>query len=54
MGGASCDRRLTFVLWPLLHPELLVLSVGFWMLNGLGLAWLLRKRRRIMREANAE
>ena len=31
-----------------------VLLVGFWMLNGLGLAWLLRKRRRIMREANAE
>ena len=31
-----------------------VLLVGFWMLNGFGLAWLLRKRRRIMREANAE
>ncbi len=32
----------------------LVLCVGFWMLNGLGLAWLLRKLRRIMREANTE
>ena len=32
----------------------LVLCVGFWMLNGLALAWLLRKLRRIMREANAE
>ena len=35
-------------------PPLLVPLVGFWMLNGLGLAWLLRKWRRMRLEANAE
>ena len=46
---------LTLVSWPgLLRPVGLVFFVGFWLLNGFALAWLLRKLRRIMREANAE
>ena len=31
-----------------------VLLIGFWLLTGVALAWFLRKRRRIMQEANTE
>ena len=46
---------LTVALWAVPFPlSTTVLFVGIWMLNGSALAWLLRKRRRIMQEANAE